>query len=364
MKTPVRLFFASLVIFFSAQQPAAAKNPTDLKKSFGVRQFFRASLYTNNSIVDGNVVAFDDMFNDGIDGDDALKMMNPGENFGIMRNAEILAVEARSPLVPGDTVFYDIQNLRQLNYQLKFTATNMATNGMTAYIVDRYLQASTFIDLSANFSYDFTITSDAASAASNRFYILFTQGRMREMNFISLSAAWNIDKNVDINWTVDNERDVDHYTIERGNNGIDFNAIGTKNPLGNNGSGEMYDSKDMNATRTGNYYRISAIDPYGKIKYSAIVNTGILEESTIKIYPNPVQDRKLNIHFTSQPAGKYKFQLSNKMGQVVYTGDVDVTGLSQVKQVTIDNSIAKGMYQLVIIPAAGGNRLTQQVIIW
>ena len=359
MKTFLPAFFCCLSVIFCNPQTSVAGNPSNL---FDMHQF-RATLYTNNgTIADGNAVAFDELFNNEIDANDAHKVMNFGENFGIMRHAELLSVEARSPLQIADTIFYNLQNLRQQDYQLKFVPVNLVSTGLTAYLYDRYLNTNTFISLSNENYINFTITAEPGSSAADRFLVIFSKGRLAEINFISLSATWNADKNVDLKWRVGNERDVDEYTVERSNNGQDFTAIGTKNPLGNNGSTESYDSKDMNANRNGNYYRISAKDQYGQVKYSSVVNSGMLEDGAVTIYPNPVKDGIMNIHFSNQATGTYKLQLTNKMGQVVYATTTDITSVNQVKVITLDKKITMGTYQLSII-SVSGNKITRQVMI-
>jgi hypothetical protein len=361
MKTFLPAIFLSLAIILNCPLTTLADGP---KSACSVRQYFRATLYTNTgNVADGNVVSFDEMFDNSIDGNDAYKMLNPGENFGIMRDAQLLAIEARSPLQLTDTIFYNLENLDQQGYQFRFIPTNMESTGLTAaYLVDRHLQTKTFINLSDISTINLSITTDPGSAAADRFYVIFCKGRLTELNFIELSAAWNIDKAIDLNWKVDNERDIDHYTVERSNNGVDFTAIGTKNPSGNTGGTETYDTKDANANKGGHYYRISANDHYGQVKYSAVVNSGILEDATVSIYPNPVKDRTMNVHFINLSPGKYKLQLSNKMGQVVYATSVDVTGTNYVRTIKLDHVITIGTYQLSIIPATG-NRIARQVMI-
>ena len=70
------------------------------------RSFLKAKLYNaNNTILDGNIVAFDDIFSNDIDGYDAAKLMNPGENFAMTRNSRLLSVEARKHTTATDTIF-------------------------------------------------------------------------------------------------------------------------------------------------------------------------------------------------------------------------------------------------------------------
>ncbi|MEI9934431.1 MAG: hypothetical protein WDM71_06170 [Ferruginibacter sp.] len=48
-------------------------------------------------VADGNVIVFDNAYSDSVDGNDALKLFNSGENLGILRSNKTLVIEARKP---------------------------------------------------------------------------------------------------------------------------------------------------------------------------------------------------------------------------------------------------------------------------
>ena len=89
-----------------------------LKGNFSELTFY-LSVNPGAPIADGNAVAFDNSFSNKVDGNDALKLMNSGEKFRLIRDGKVLAVEARAPLTATDTIFYNMSNLRQQTYQLK-----------------------------------------------------------------------------------------------------------------------------------------------------------------------------------------------------------------------------------------------------
>ncbi len=94
------------------------------------RQFLRASLLTNTGLMaDGNVVAFDKTYRNNIDGNDAVKIVNSGENFAIKSSGKLLAIEAKSPLISNDTIYYNLTNLAKTAYQLVFAPENMESAG-------------------------------------------------------------------------------------------------------------------------------------------------------------------------------------------------------------------------------------------
>ncbi len=85
------------------------------------------------ALVDGNAVAFDPAFSNGIDGDDALKIIEGKENFCTIRNSKILAIEARRIVENTDTVYYYMSNMAKKVYQLKFAPKNMQADGIASF---------------------------------------------------------------------------------------------------------------------------------------------------------------------------------------------------------------------------------------
>ncbi|MEJ7588814.1 MAG: hypothetical protein WKI04_14755 [Ferruginibacter sp.] len=142
------------------------------------RRYFRTTLYTSAGLIaDGNAVIFDQAFRNDIDADDTYKIENAGENFGLLRNGQSLAVEARHAIDLRDTVFFNMNNLRRQKYQLRFAPKNMQAVGLSAFFIDRFLGTSAPISLTDSTVITFRVTVDPASAFSERFYVILVNGR-------------------------------------------------------------------------------------------------------------------------------------------------------------------------------------------
>jgi hypothetical protein len=143
------------------------------------RQFLRASLYTAagnaGKMADANVLAFDQAFDNDYESNDALKILHSGENFSISSVGQILSIEARRPVQRTDTVFYYMNNLRRQTYQFRFGPENMAGNRYKVWLVDRFLQTRTPVSMTDSTYIDFTVTTDVASAATGRFYLVISK---------------------------------------------------------------------------------------------------------------------------------------------------------------------------------------------
>ena len=85
-------------------------------------------------------------------------------------------------------------------------------------------------------------------------------------------------------------------------------------------------------------------------------------ETGIAVYPNPVENKKLQLQFVNQPIGKYSLQLVNNAGQQVYTGVLQLSIKDAIRLVQLESSLPAGVYSLSITDS-NGKKTTQQVII-
>lgn len=122
---------------------------------------------------DANTVVFSDNYSRDVDNDDAPKLGNPAENFAVERNSRILAIEGTLPLVNQDTIQFRMWNLQQQEYKLQFIISKVEAPGMEALLEDSYLNTMTALKLSDTNTVAFNINTDPASAAANRFRIVF-----------------------------------------------------------------------------------------------------------------------------------------------------------------------------------------------
>ncbi|MGN6248899.1 MAG: hypothetical protein ACTHNG_11110, partial [Ginsengibacter sp.] len=99
----------------------------------------------NAPMADGNVAVFDSQYSNKIDQNDAIKIMNGGENFALARENKILAIEARSLPQEGDTLIYYLTHLQQKTYRLRFVPKNMEGLSLEPIFVDTYNNTRTQI---------------------------------------------------------------------------------------------------------------------------------------------------------------------------------------------------------------------------
>lgn len=310
------------------------------------RQFIRTKLYTNTNLVaDGNMVAFDDELSNAIDGDDALKFTNSGENFGMLRSGKRLSVEARSRLLAADTIYYHMTNLREQAYKIMIAPKNISSAPVQAYFIDKFLHTETAVSLSDTSWINITVTAAAGSKASDRFMLVFKPSVILPVTFTSVSAGRNADRSIAVKWTVENEVNIVQYEVQRSAGGSQFTGILNADAV----NSRNYSKDDLSPLAGDNFYRIKATGIDGRVQYSNIVKVAPIKSvASVKVYPNPVTDKKMSILFTGQPKGIYEVQLLAANGQLVYSGAVNIQDDNSVQDINLGSSVAAGSYLLKI----------------
>ncbi len=319
------------------------------------RAYFRAALYAGSGstaiISDGNVVAFDYAFDDDVDGDDALKLMNAGENFAIARDGNILAVEARMPVASKDTIFYYLTNLRQQTYEFRFTPQSMNVGpNLHAFLVDKFENKRTQISLDGNSVVSFVVTNKPGSYAADRFMIVFKGARTHPHELFTNVDAVRQDKNILVNWNVSDEEDIIAYEVEKSVDGNNFSKLNEQNAKTSGTGPAQYSWIDNNPVEGDNFYRIHSVGAYGESLRSKTVKVNIAKmPPSITVFPNPVQDdRTLYVNMTNKNAGTYTLVMTDSKGQQVMSQIINHAGGNNVYTIAMDKLKTHGSYLLTI----------------
>jgi hypothetical protein len=181
-----------------------------------------------------------------------------------------------------------------------------------------------------------------------------------EAKLINLKA-YQKGSSVQIEWSVLNEINVNHYEVEKSIDGISFTKIGSANAF-NTGNTVNYSKTDPLPMTSNNFYRIKAVDKNGAITYTsiALVNIGN-GKAALSIYPNPVQNRTITIKITNLPKGKYELILYNGIGQTVFSSRIEHTGGSSTKSFIFPLNIKPGFYILKLVN--GSTNFTNRVVV-
>lgn len=309
-------------------------------------------LYTvNGSIADGNRVVFGPNYSNSVDGNDAIKLTNPGENFGLLRDNRKLAVEARQPISAGDTLYFDLANLLPQLYRLEMVPQNLASATTSCVLYDRFSNSTRTISLSDSNHFTLEVTADPASRVSNRLMVLFRNAvTILPIYFKNITATLIAEKSIAVKWRVLHETAIAKYDVEKSTDGILFTNMKTLLPVYKNETGGNYEIIDQQAFRTKNFYRIKSTDENGAIAYSDIIKAEAPKTTaTLSVFPNPVTESKFELNLKSVAPGDYLLQISNMMGQPVYTKKLTVQLYEYRETIHIPSSVTKGNYVISII---------------
>jgi hypothetical protein len=233
----------------------------------GGRSIFWARLYNaDGRITDGNAVAFDRVFSNEVKKEDANKMWNSGENFGIFKNDHVLAVEGRLPVQKADTIQYYLHNARTGSYQLRFFPENMTARNLKAVLVDRFNNSRTDVSLTDTSFVNIDFGTDPLSRSADRFYVVFEARH----------------------------------------------TVATKDPV-----------------------QLTSGEP------------------SIVVYPNPVENKQVNLTLTGFVPGRYTFELQNSSGLRVYNNLVQLTNDNNTRHIKLPAHLASGNYQLFVMDNNG-----------
>jgi hypothetical protein len=300
-------------------------------------------------LADGNVVFFNNNFNNGIDGDDNKKMINFGENISMIKNGAELAVERRMIPTGNDTIQYAVFNLKRISYELQILADKLNTENVQAFLEDKYLQTSTPIALDDTTYYTFSVNTTPGSYAENRFKIVFKPFSTLPVSITRFTAT-KIEKKVMVEWQVSNQINTQAFQIEKSVDGLHFTTNKVIQAQNNNTATINYSWLDEQPYAGINYYRLKSIDNDGRFTYSTIVKVSFQNNSPVfTISPNPSNSNNITIQFNNQPLGQYTIAVINSTGQTLYTQKVNHTGNFTSNSINLPTTIKNGTYEVKIV---------------
>lgn len=300
------------------------------------------------NMADGIVAVFDDTFPAAISEEDATKFTNIDENLAIRHaSGKLLSIEARPSVQTNDTLKLSTWQYRNSNYIMSINTTNFAPNTM-AYLKDAFLNTELPLDMAGNTKVPITITTDAASAAADRFMIVFRPSGTLPVTVTEVKA-FQKDRGIQVDWTVKTEQNIAKYEVEKSSNGIEFVKAGSIAATNNGALTQVYGWFDANPVSGNNFYRIKVVEKSGAVKYTNVVKVTIGKgEVSMSVYPNPVKGNTMNVRMTNASQGRYATVLYNNAGQQVYNGIIEHAGGSGIYSIKIKNRISKGSYRLQV----------------
>ena len=315
-------------------------------------QKLRADLYSvdgngNRSLLDGALTTYADDNNNIVNNEDAKKVFSNNQSVSISRDGQALAIERRKTITAGDTCFLNLSQMKIMNYRLEITAENMDSLLVTAVVKDHYSNTTNnaTLNLAGTTIIPFSVNSDPASYAVDRFSIVFEPIAVLPVTFTSIRAAQN-KNDIAVEWNTENEINIDHYEVERSADGRLFSKINTT-PKPANSTGASYHFIDSNPLKGNNFYRIRATQLTGNAGYSAIVKVAAGDDHpSFFVFPNPVTTDAVFLQLNNIKKGNYSLELYNTAGQLIAFKTIEYNGSGTTEKFEIIKSLNAGKYEL------------------
>lgn len=300
-------------------------------------------------------------FDTAVNAKDAREINNWNENIAILRAGKRLSVEQRPVIVSRDTIPLFMNNMKQRDYEFEFRPQAFTNPSVSAELIDNFLGTRKLLSVIDSTIVHFSVTADAASAATNRFMVVFGAIGPLPIDEITISAQAK-NSGVEVKWTSKTETDMDRYEVERSTDGSNFTKLNTTTAIGNSSFPVQYNWFDDAPVKGNNFYRIKAFDKTGLSKYSAMVKVTIQSLSSgIVIKPNPVTGSTVGLQMNNMDKGTYTLLLYNDLGQRVYQTTVYHTGGTAFRIIPLNTALAKGTYRL-LLTGMNNERFITQII--
>ncbi len=313
----------------------------------------RINLFTVNAdgskfLSDGVLTTYGNNNANIIDQYDAAKIYNPSDNISIVSDGKALAIERRKTIDVDDTTYLQLSLLKAQNYMLQITTEALKTSGLYAVVKDAYANYNSLVNMDGLTSISFTINSDPASYASNRFSIVFAKQVSLPVRFIDIKAH-RIQNNILVEWKTAREFGIKNYEVEKSYSGIQFDKVASFSSKESPDGFSQYSWLDMNVPNAIHFYRIKAISLAGIETYSKVVKLEDREPvEGITVYPNPTINGIVNLQINAATTGQYKIRLMNSVGNILLIKNIHhLSGVSNEK-ILLPKGIAKGIYRLEI----------------
>lgn len=165
------------------------------------------------------------------------------------------------------------------------------------------------------------------------------------IKLITLNAVCN-GSSVTINWATATETNNHYFTVQRSDDGYNWNDLGTVNSAGTSTVAQYYKWTDENPLPGTSYYQLKQTDFDGQTTYVGVIASSCTHTGIINLYPNPSKgDVYYNIESSS--AQPVSVKIINEVGQTVvsYQDNLD-KGSSRHQLPT--RHFTPGVYTLII----------------
>ena len=158
----------------------------------------------------------------------------------------------------------------------------------------------------------------------------FTVLPIELLSFEAIAAG----RSIDLTWSTASELNNDFFTVERSNDGQNWEELAYIDGAGNATSQIDYKWSDASPLNGVSYYRLKQTDFDGQFSYSDIRAITVSSQDNLTVYPNPAKD-KLTVKFANADTETLNvFDLSgrNMKNLIGFLAQNDTTCLLDISQ--------------------------------
>ena len=150
----------------------------------------------------------------------------------------------------------------------------------------------------------------------------------------------------------------DFFTVERSENGINFESIQITEGAGNSNNPLSYHFTDKHPLEGKSYYRLKQTDFDGNFTYSQTRTVTFNREGKFSVYPNPASPFS-DINIQVPDNGSYVIFVVDATGRVVYSSEFEILNRNPIAINPSSMPLSTGIYNLVIsgLPGTYSSRL-------
>jgi uncharacterized protein (DUF1501 family) len=143
------------------------------------------------------------------------------------------------------------------------------------------------------------------------------------VKLLSFTGNW-IANNVTLQWKVDQESGIDHYEVQRSDDGINFVKIGSVSAI-NSSIPYSYTFTDQSLSKSFYYYRIKIVEKSATSEFSSALLLKTNQPSNgiaVKIFPNPVTDW-FTVSFENKISGPVTVKITDLAGKEIWKQETE-----------------------------------------
>ncbi len=154
-----------------------------------------------------------------------------------------------------------------------------------------------------------------------------------------------VDNNVLCEWSTATEINNNYFTVERSDDGFNFEEIGRIQGAGNSNVNHNYRYLDDSPRSGVAYYKLKQTDFDNKFEYFDLRSTNCVSNQEVNIFPNPFNSF-IEIEMQEESRSDYTVEIKNYLGQVVFSKPI-IKGTSNVK-IELGEELTKGIYFIML----------------